>query len=109
RVLSIKTETQNISDPVLEKSFESSENPLSDEASLEKKVGLEEPFDDLSVQAENPYVYTKSITSEQLDKAYIEALLAKIEALENDDTSLDRTELLKLNAELDAILEFLRK
>ena len=102
RVLSIKTETQNISDPTLEK-------PSLDTTIIEEKSGLEEPLDDLSVQAENPYAYTKSITSDQLDKAYIEALLAKIEALENEDTSLDRTELLKLNAELDAILEFLRK
>ncbi|HOF11941.1 MAG TPA: hypothetical protein PK248_04410 [Treponemataceae bacterium] len=102
RVVTAKVENQKISEPTLEK-------PSLDTAIIEEKSGLEEPLDDLSVQAENPYAYTKSITSEQLDKAYIEALLAKIEALENDDTSLDRTELLKLNAELDAILEFLRK
>lgn len=99
RVVSAKVENQKISEPVLEK-------PSLDTTIIEEKSGLEEPLDDLSVQAENPYAYTKSITSDQLDKAYIEALLAKIEALENEDTSLDRTELLKLNAELDAILEF---
>ncbi len=102
RVVTAKVENQKISEPTLEK-------PSLDTAITEEKSGLEEPFDDLSVQAENPYAYTKTITSDQLDKAYIEALLAKIEALENEDTSLDRTELLKLNAELDAILEFLRK
>ena len=69
---------------------------------------LEIPLDDTSFQEENPYAYTKTITTEQLDKAYIEALLAQIEALENDESSLDRTEILKLNAELDAILKFLR-
>lgn len=74
-----------------------------------KKTKLETSVDDRSVQAENPYAYTKPITKEQLDTAYIEALLAKIEALENDDTNIDRTELLKLNAELDAILDMLRK
>ncbi|HUH45477.1 MAG TPA: hypothetical protein VLZ44_09965 [Treponemataceae bacterium] len=102
RVVSTKTEKEKSPEPVLEK-------PSLDTTIIEEKSGLEEPLDDLSVQAENPYAYTKSITSDQLDKAYIEALLAKIEALENEDTSLDRTELLKLNAELDAILEFLRK
>lgn len=75
---------------------------------VEERQKLTPPLDDLSVQAENPYAYTKTITNEQLDKAYIDALLSKIEALENNGSSLDRAEILKLNAELDAILEFLR-
>jgi hypothetical protein len=50
-----------------------------------------------------------SITDKQLDPAYIQALINRINALEVDDKSINRSELLRLNAELDAILEKLRQ
>ncbi|MCK9170052.1 MAG: hypothetical protein M0P01_06515 [Treponema sp.] len=49
------------------------------------------------------------ITEEKLDPAYIQALINKINALEDDDKSVNRDELLRLNAELDAILAKLRQ
>jgi hypothetical protein len=49
------------------------------------------------------------ITEEKLDPAYIRALIARINALEDDDKSVNRDELLRLNAELDAILARLRQ
>ena len=54
-------------------------------------------------------MYDEPIKEEQLDPAYIEALLAKIESLEAESTEIDREEILRLNAELDAILEYLRR
>ena len=49
-----------------------------------------------------------TLTQEQLTPEYIQKLLDKILALEENDANLNREELLKLNAELDAILESLR-
>ena len=51
----------------------------------------------------------ESITDDQLDPEYIRALINKINALEDNDTTLNRDEILRLNAELDAILEKLRQ
>ena len=51
----------------------------------------------------------ESITDDQLDPEYIRALIKKINALEDNDTTLNRDEILRLNAELDAILEKLRQ
>jgi hypothetical protein len=49
------------------------------------------------------------ITEEKLDPEYIRTLINRINALEDDDKSVNREELLKLNTELDAILEKLRQ
>ena len=58
-----------------------------------------------------PYVKfdVNSLTQEQLSPEYIRKLLSRIETLEEDDVSLNKEELLILNAELDAILAALRK
>lgn len=53
--------------------------------------------------------YLQNITPEHLTNEYIQALLDKIAALEEDSPSLNRQELLELNAELDAILTYLRQ
>ena len=51
----------------------------------------------------------KNLTKEQLSPEYIQSLLDRIAALEEDSPSLNREELLKLNSELDAILSYLRQ
>lgn len=48
------------------------------------------------------------LTKEQLSPEYIQSLLDKIASLEEDDTTINRDEILQLNAELDAILEVLK-
>ena len=57
-----------------------------------------------------PYVPfdVKTLTRQQLSPEYIQKLLDRIEALEDSGDSIDREELVLLNAELDAILEALR-
>ena len=49
------------------------------------------------------------MSKEQLTPEYIQALLDRIAALEEDSPTLNRQELLQLNAELDAILNYLRQ
>jgi hypothetical protein len=51
----------------------------------------------------------KSLSKVQLTAEYIRDLLNEIVNLENSGTSVNRTELLQLNAELDAILSVLRQ
>ena len=51
----------------------------------------------------------KNMTQEKLSPEYIQSLLDRIAALEEDSPSLNRQELLQLNAELDAILTYLRQ
>ena len=46
-------------------------------------------------------------TDQQLTPEYVQSLLDRIIALEEDDPSLNRAEIFQLNAELDAILEVL--
>ena len=53
--------------------------------------------------------YIKNMTQEHLTPEYIQSLLDRISALEEDSPSLNRQELLQLNAELDAILTYLRQ
>ncbi len=61
--------------------------------------------------AEIPTVdfYIKNMSKEQLTPEYIQSLLDRIAELEEDTTSVNRQELLQLNAELDAILTYLRQ
>ena len=49
------------------------------------------------------------MSKEQLTPEYIQSLLDRIAELEEDTTSVNRQELLQLNAELDAILTYLRQ
>ena len=53
--------------------------------------------------------YIQNMTQEQLSPEYIQDLLDRIAALEEDSPSFNRQELLRLNAELDAILTYLRQ
>ena len=46
---------------------------------------------------------------DKLSPEYIQSLIDRISALEEDSPSLNRQELLELNAELDAILNYLRQ
>ena len=57
----------------------------------------------------NADFYIKNMTKEHLTPEYIQSLLDRIAALEEDSPSLNRQELLQLNAELDAILTYLRQ
>ena len=53
--------------------------------------------------------YIKNMTKDHLTPEYIQSLLDRIAALEEDSPSVNRQELLQLNAELDAILTYLRQ
>ena len=53
--------------------------------------------------------YIRNMSKEHLTPEYIQSLLDRIAALEEDSPSLNRQELLQLNAELDAILTYLRQ
>ena len=53
--------------------------------------------------------YIKNMSKEHLTPEYIQSLLDRIAALEEDSPSLNRQELLQLNTELDAILTYLRQ
>lgn len=53
--------------------------------------------------------YIKNMSKEQLTPEYIQGLIDRISALEENSPSLNREELLQLNAELDAILTYLRQ
>lgn len=86
---------------------------------IEEKLGFEiendvrdvREFDeDVSEKkSENPKITIspETITKEQLDAGYIQALVDKINNMKAED-DVERKELYKLNAELDAILEKLR-
>lgn len=66
--------------------------------------------DEVVYQDEYGTTYTLgTLSDEQLDPKYIEALLNRIRVLEADPTKVDRMEVLQLNAELDAILEKIRR
>ncbi len=88
--------------------------PKNDEAPVEEKkeepvVKVEEKVEE-PVSTLPPYVPfdVKTLTRQQLSPEYIQKLLDRISALEESDDSIDREELVLLNAELDAILEALR-
>ena len=86
---------------------------------IEEKLGMEVEDGVKDVQKgeepalEQPEKETKTsvqekITPEQLDTGYIQALVEKINSM-NPEDDVDRNEIYKLNAELDAILETLRQ
>lgn len=79
-------------------------------------LGAEETISSLNenneivYQDENGVTYTVgALTAAQLDPKYIEDLLNRIRRLEDDPEHIDRIEILRLNAELDAILEKIRR
>ena len=53
--------------------------------------------------------YIRNMSKEHLTPEYIQSLLDRIAALEEDSPTLNRQELLQLNTELDAILTYLRQ
>lgn len=76
------------------------------------EIPLEKPaVQEAVTPAEIPTVdfYIKNMTKEHLTPEYIQSLIDRISALEEDSPSLNRQELLQLNAELDAILTYLRQ
>lgn len=85
--------------------------------SLVEDLGEQETVSELNEKSESeknteaPSVdfYIQNMTNEQLTPEYIQALLDRIAALEENSPSLNRQELLQLNAELDAILTYLRQ
>lgn len=77
-------------------SAESAEPEVSDSGKTENKKVEEVPFD------------VSTVKKEQLDPAYVQSLLDRINALEESDNSIDQANLLKLNAELDAIINAIR-
>ncbi len=53
--------------------------------------------------------YIKNMTKDHLTQEYIQSLLDRIAALEEDSPTINSKEILQLNAELDAILTYLRQ
>lgn len=69
---------------------------LDDEDEEDKTVPPEVQFD------------VNSIDTSQLNPVYVQGLIDKINSLENVNNNIDRAEILRLHAELDAIIEKLR-
>ena len=94
----------------IESETESTEKKDSDKKEQTEEVKAEETKQEEQTSNIPPYVPfdVKTITAQQLSPEYIQKLLNRIAALEESDESLDREELILLNAELDAILEALR-
>ena len=77
--------------------------PLPQAADIKKPADVTVPE---TPAADSPF---NNLTKEQLSPDYIQSLLDRIAALEEDTDSISRQELLQLNAELDAILNYLRQ
>ena len=88
-----------ISEPEVTEVAEVTENPAEEEASEIRNAEDIPPVD----------FYIQNMKKEQLSPEYIQDLLDRIAALEEDSPSYNRQELLRLNAELDAILTYLRQ
>lgn len=91
-----------ISTPKVEEKIQEEPKKVEEIKSLPVKENLEPKV------VPNVKFDVSTLTQEQLTPEYIQKLLDKILALEENDANLNREELLKLNAELDAILESLR-
>ena len=95
--------------------FSVDEKDAAEPAAVTEFTGLTETISDVpaapAAPAEIPTVdfYIKNMSKEQLSPEYIQSLLDRIAALEETSPSLNRQELLQLNAELDAILTYLRQ
>lgn len=77
----------------------------------EPKVEIEEVEEDEPElpRAKTVKIGKKNLSKEQLTPEYIQNLIDRITALENDISSVNEDELTQLNAELDAILDVLRQ
>ena len=76
----------------------------------EEIVPMEKDVDDESLSKKPSVPFNvDTIGPEKLDPSYVQALLDKINSLESDASSVDREEILQLNAELDAIMNKLRQ
>ena len=89
---------------VEEPSKEAEKTPVVTEAEQKQTNVTEKPADPTDVD-----YYLNNLSKEQLTPEYIQALIDRIEALEEDTSSINRQELLQLNVELDAILLYLRQ
>ena len=82
-----------------------------------EEVTVVEPVVEETAPDKNGFVIRKPdvefvvppITDKQLDPAYIQQLIGRIDSLQSDPELVDRTEVRQLNAELDAILEKIRQ
>lgn len=72
-------------------------------------AGLPEPdVPDVPQEVPEASFDINSISADQLNPEYVRGLVDRINSLEADDENIDRNEILRLHAELDAILEKLR-
>ena len=103
-ILGIESE-DNKKVETVQKQPETSEENQKTEAQPQETLKTEEQSGTIP-----PYVPfdVKTLTSQQLSPEYIQKLLNRIATLEDSDDSIDKEELILLNAELDAILEALR-
>lgn len=88
-----------------------SENPAVETLTEKSGFGPQIINEKGEVPQEIPTVdfYIRNMSKEHLTPEYIQSLLDRIAALEEDSPSLNRQELLQLNTELDAILTYLRQ
>lgn len=82
---------------------------ISENSKVEVTVPEPAKTPDVPKIVSNSKIDVAQLTKEQLSPEYIQNLLDRIAALEEDDTSINEGELLQLNAELDAILELLKQ
>ena len=75
----------------------------------EEPALVQETKTDFVVKNPNVEFVVPPITDRQLDPAYVQALINRINNLQSDPNLVDRTEVRRLNAELDAILEKIRQ
>ena len=66
------------------------------------------PVDEFAVRRDVPF-NVNNLSKEQLTLEYVQNLIDRISALEENSSSVNRKEILQLNAELDAILSVLRQ
>jgi len=80
-----------------------SDKPASDDGLLVPSTPV------ISDDIPNVDFYLKKLSKEQLTPEYIQSLIDRIDELEQNSPSVNRQEILQLNAELDAILTYLRQ
>jgi len=81
------------------------------EAFIRSLAGLPPVLDVVqnTVELEEPEEAQPVVTEEQLDTAYIQNLIDRINSLQSDPDLVDRSEVKRLNRELDAIFEKIRQ
>ena len=73
-----------------------------------KEEPAEKLLDEFAVRRDVPF-NVNNLSKEQLTLEYVQNLIDRISALEENNSSVNRKEILQLNAELDAILSVLRQ